>query len=295
MSSATIVSFVLVPYVAPFILFFIALAFWLIAVSFEVISFGFILLAISIVILIFAPSLISALPLITGLVVVALLIWGISVFFPFVPNYNIMPTLISITTFLNTSFLFSWWLPNLTPIIDRMNRFNYVGNDVPSLDTFCFLVTFSNTGFLFLSAIGVGLAAVIFARFALSTFIYVGELVNLVILLFKSIRNDEAFDYDIRNKREMKEMKKAIVELREKVKEKNKKLKETVKKLKEKVGDTTKKIKEGISKKADEVKVNIKDLLRKKNPQKVPDPIATEMFITGDIDVGRSKEKEKKK
>jgi hypothetical protein len=139
------------------------------------ISFGFILLILVVIIAIFIPGLLATFPLITSFIVIALVMWGVSVFVPYVPNYNIMPTLITITNFINNSFLF-FWVPNLDPIIARMNRFNYVNNVVPEIDTFCFFLTFSNIGFMFISGIGVGVAVVVLLRFALSTFILLVKL-----------------------------------------------------------------------------------------------------------------------
>lgn len=274
MATATIISFVLVPYVAPFILFFISLGFWMIAVSFEVISFGFILLVFAIIIAIFAPGVAAALPLIASFVVMALVMWGVSVFAPYTPNYSIMPTLISIVTFINNSFLF-FWVPSLDPVISRMNRFNYVNNNVPGIDTFCFFETFSNTGFMFLSGIGVGVAGVVLSRIALSTFIFVGELISLFILMIRSIKNDEAYEYDLQNKKEMKQMREAIKKLKKTLKEKDKDLKEGLTKLK----DNLTKAKNKVRDKVGEVKIDIKDFVKRRGKRRVVEPMLAEMSI----------------
>jgi hypothetical protein len=211
--ATAIATTILAFYLLPVTLVAVQFIMWGIAVFYTDVAFGLILLILFIVLTILVPGILGALPLVTVTVVIALVIWGISLFYPFVANFSIMPTLLTVFNFVNSSFLF-FWVPNLDPIIARMERFNYVPNQVPEVDTFCFFFTFSNFGLMYLNTYLVGFAAVVSTRVIFVFFIYIGDLLTLIFALYRGIQSDESYQYDLQSKLNFEKIKKKFKSLK---------------------------------------------------------------------------------
>jgi hypothetical protein len=116
---------------------------WIIDVTFHAASYGLIFVFVTIMSIVIFPFIISTFPFVYLVLGIVILTWLVSLWMPF--SFVWLRPLLwfkSILMFANHNLLF--WAPNLTPIINRVDRFNYESIPVPSVDVFCYFWTFQN-------------------------------------------------------------------------------------------------------------------------------------------------------
>jgi hypothetical protein len=158
------------------------IVFWTIQVTFGGMPWGLLVLGTMIIAALIAPSSITTFPipyLIGGGVVVS---WIISIFTHFTfGGWHPLTAIIKFTTFINNGLKF-FHLGDITPVVDRILRFNYTaGHGVPYLDQVCWAWTFSNTAFAILVIIYSYVIVIIFLRITYLTILFLVEFATIIL------------------------------------------------------------------------------------------------------------------
>ena len=157
---------------------------WLISRKLKLMTVGFILTALTAVIAIFIPSAITAYPMVFMIIGFFVILWIINLFvvIPFV-EFNVISGLISATNWINESSLF-FFIPDLGPLLARLNEFNYGSGPVPSLYSACYAANFKNFGFAGISFFGYAYLISLGTHYFLPIVLLIFDIILAFVALF---------------------------------------------------------------------------------------------------------------